>query len=214
MTAFRALSSAGLALLTLASMTACGTQGMPTAASATTKAAKGQLPSIMAAGKERQLGYDFARVEQGKVKQGPKKHLPRQGLLPTTSDNREFCSPVADQGKLGSCTAFAMGKGLREFLAKKNGERVVPLSALFLYYEERVLNWSVGYDSGATIDEGMTVLSETGMAVEETCPYDILKFKEKPSDAAYKSAAEFKIKDATELAGLEDVKTALAKGPA
>jgi C1A family cysteine protease len=105
-----------------------------------------------------------------------------------------------------------MGKGLREYLAKKNGERQVPLSALFLYYEERVMMGTVNQDSGATITDGMDVLSHTGIATEETWSYDITQFKIKPPAAAYSSAGEFKVHDATQLESFDDVKTALAKG--
>ncbi len=41
---------------------------------------------------------------------------PTIAVLPVSVDMRSLCSPVRDQGQLGSCTAFAMGTGLREFL--------------------------------------------------------------------------------------------------
>lgn len=210
MSNFRTSLFGALALMTLATAAGCGTQGLPTTGTAT---ARTSLPTISAAGQTRQLGYDVVRYEKTKVKHERKVKMPRQGLLPRVADNRAFCSPVADQGKIGACTAFAMGKGMREFLQRKNGEaNQAPLSALFLYYNERVLNGTVNQDSGATMDEGMESLTNDGIATEETWAYDITQFKVKPPQAAYASAGQFKIHDSTQLSGLDDVKAVLAKG--
>lgn len=35
-------------------------------------------------------------------------------VLPSAVDLRDKCSPIVDQGQLGSCTANAMASGLRE----------------------------------------------------------------------------------------------------
>jgi C1A family cysteine protease len=56
-----------------------------------------------------------------KSRPDPRDHLystikPAIATLPVSVDLRALCSPVRDQGQLGSCTAFAMGSGLREFL--------------------------------------------------------------------------------------------------
>jgi C1A family cysteine protease len=58
----------------------------------------------------------------------------------------------------------------------------------------------------------MQSLTKDGIATEATLPYDITKFTVKPSAEAYKSAQEFKIHDAKQLASLDDVKAALANG--
>jgi C1A family cysteine protease len=198
-----------MTLLAATTAVGCGTNNLPTSAVATRNALS--AGSITVQGVTRSLGYNFDRSDKLAPK-AHKQHMIRQGLLPKTVDNRNFASAVADQGHLGSCTAFAMGKGLREYLAKKNGERTVSLSALFLYYEERVQMGTVNQDSGATITDGMEVLSHTGIATEESWPYDINQFKVKPPAAAYSSAGEFKLHDATQLESFDDVKTALAKG--
>jgi C1A family cysteine protease len=105
-----------------------------------------------------------------------------------------------------------MGKGMREFIENKAGRAFVPVSAQFLYYEERVLEDSVDYDSGATMADGMQVLTDTGVASEASCPYDIEHFTDKPSAAAYAEAGNLKIHDATNISGLEDIKTAVNNG--
>jgi hypothetical protein len=45
---------------------------------------------------------------------------------------RSKCSPVEDQGQLGSCTANAL-VGALEFLDRKDGAQFVDLNRLFLY---------------------------------------------------------------------------------
>jgi len=58
--------------------------------------------------------------------------------LPPVVDLRALCSPVENQGELGSCTANAL-VGSLEFLEKKAGHQVTDLSRLFVYYNERAL---------------------------------------------------------------------------
>src|SRR5262249_62193646 len=57
--------------------------------------------------------------------------------LPRKIDLRAGCSPVEDQGQLGSCTANAL-VGALEFLELKQTPELVDLSRLFVYYGERV----------------------------------------------------------------------------
>ncbi len=68
---------------------------------------------------------------------------PVRVTLPDTVDLRSQCSPVRDQGQLGSCTGFAIAVGLREFVEIKVGEEFASLSPLFLYYEERKIEHTI-----------------------------------------------------------------------
>jgi C1A family cysteine protease len=171
--------------------------------------------SIFAAGHERKLGYDVDRYQHAQAKHARPRHMqPVQGLVPTRVDLRDQCSPVADQYDLGSCTAFAVGKGLREYLQAKRGEKAVPLSALYLYYETRKLRGTVDIDSGATITDAMTALAKAGVAPAAAWPYEIMKFDQKPAASAYKAAKAYRVNTGVQLAGLEDVKSALARGQA
>jgi hypothetical protein len=58
------------------------------------------------------------------------------GGIPPMIDMRNLCSPVRDQGQQGSCTGFAIGTGLREFLELKshNPNPMVVVSPAFIYY--------------------------------------------------------------------------------
>ena len=189
----------------------CGQAQLPTQMGAERHAAS--VPTIMANGRAYKLGFDDKRYKQidKKIK---KTRMPRQGLLPTRMDNREFCSPVADQGKLGACTAFAVGKGFREFQVNKLGERKAPLSAMFLYYESRARWGTVMSDSGSTISDSMAVLGQKGIAPEQSWPYDVLKFTVEPTKDAYEAAKEYRFAETIRLTSLEDVKVALSKGEA
>ncbi|MDB5096775.1 MAG: cysteine protease [Cyanobacteria bacterium RYN_339] len=203
-----ALVFGAVALVTLAA-TGCGR----TALTAPATSAHNVSPATVAIqGVARKFGFNIKRYETVIAKRAHITHLSRTAPLRGAVDLRSLCTPIADQGQLGSCTAFAMGKGMREMIANKNGEDKTPVSPMFLYYEERVLEDSIDYDSGATMADGMQVLTDTGVAKEASCPYDIAHFTDKPSAAAYAEAGAMKIHDSTNISGLEDTKTAVNNG--
>jgi xylellain. Cysteine peptidase. MEROPS family C01A len=133
-------------------------------------------------------------------------------VLPVELDLRSGCSPVVDQGELGSCTANAMGSGLREYLEIKNQQVFVALSRLYLYYHERLLEGTVNEDSGAKIRDGMKVLKKRGICPEVLHPYDISKFTVAPSQEAEDEAGEYKIDSYQRLNTLNDVKRSIYEG--
>ncbi len=126
-------------------------------------------------------------------------------------DLREFCSPIGNQGSLGSCTAFAMGRGLREFLMIRDKKPLVPLSPLFLYYNERKIDGTINEDAGSTMATGMKALKETGDCPETLWSYNTWKFKKEPPKEAYESGVQYEISDAKNLDGLQAIKDELAK---
>jgi C1A family cysteine protease len=198
-----------LATLNLA-LTGCGkTVGM---APVGTHVASASAPTVMAAGKVRKLGFDLTRYTRLQAPSARLTQLPAtQGMAPSKVDLRADASPIYDQQDLGSCTAFAVGKGMREYLQVRNNEARTPLSALFLYYETRRLRNTTDTDSGATITDAMKAIATQGVAPEATWGYDIAKFAVKPSTAAYAAAKANKLGTGIQLAGLEDVKKALAR---
>ncbi len=124
-------------------------------------------------------------------------------------DLRKFCSPVVDQGDLGACTGFSIGKGLREYLLLRDRKPLVSLSPLFIYYNERKMEKTIKKDDGADIGSGMKVLKDIGAAPEKDWPYDIKKFAIEPPAIAYQDAQEFRVKTIKALKGLRDIKEAL-----
>ena len=137
---------------------------------------------------------------------------PSTSPLPPSVDLRKYCSPVRDQGQLGSCTGFAIAVGLREFLLIKIGAPLVPLAPLFVYYEERFIEHTVSQDAGAQPRDGMKVLTKMGVSPEKDDPYNVAAFTKKPSAKAKKDAANFKIAAYHRLKNLVDVESALAGG--
>jgi len=107
--------------------------------------------------------------------------------LPTKVDLRPKMPKVYDQGELGSCTANAIGAAF-EFSQVKQGETDFMPSRLFIYYNERAMEGTIDTDSGAMIRDGMKSIAKLGVCTEDTWPYDIPKFTQKPTGKAYTEA--------------------------
>lgn len=136
----------------------------------------------------------------------------RPAALPQRVDLRPQCSPVENQGALGSCTANAL-VGALEFLEKKDKVAAfADLSRLFVYYNERVVEHTVGQDSGAMLRDGIKTLAKLGVCAEAHWPYKIAKFKAKPASACYTDAAKHQIKSYQRLEASEDMRACLASG--
>mgnify|MGYP002507676258 CR=1 FL=1 len=131
--------------------------------------------------------------------------------LPSIVDLRLKCSPVEDQGDLGSCTANAAA-GAFEYLEIKNNVPFFDMSRLFLYYNTRVIEKTVNYDSGAENRNTIKALVKYGCCSEKNWAYVEKKYKTKPSDKCYNEAAKRKIESYYRLSSLQNMKTCLAEG--
>jgi len=131
--------------------------------------------------------------------------------LPKSVDLRPGCSPVEDQGGLGSCTAHAIA-GAIEFLEKKDKLPFSPISRLFVYYNERVLEDSVGSDAGASLRDGIKTLVKQGACSERRWPYVISRFAARPGRTCYLEAATHRATSYARLSTLADMKACLAAG--
>ena len=107
-------------------------------------------------------------------------------------DLRSFCSPIEDQGNLGSCTGNAVA-GAIELLNKRN-KKQTDVSRLFIYYYERLLEGTVNYDSGAYIRDGIKACYKYGASLESLWPYNIKKFRSAPNAIAVADGSKRKIK--------------------
>lgn len=133
-------------------------------------------------------------------------------VLPKSVDLRSLCSPVENQGDMGSCTANALVGNL-EFLEKKDKiKKFANLSRLFIYYNERAIEHSVNSDSGAMIRDGIKTLAKQGVCPETIWPYNIAQFKKKPTAACYKEASDHQITTYHRLLTLDEMRTCLADG--
>ena len=137
-------------------------------------------------------------------------YAPKAVLMPKAVDLRANCSPIEDQGQLGSCTGNAVA-AVVEYLDRKAGKNL-DVSRLFIYYEERVLIGTVTEDSGAYIRDGIKVLNKKGAPLESIWPYNTNRFATKPNVLAYTDAAKRKAGTYEKVANFAGVKNALARG--
>ena len=87
-------------------------------------------------------------------------------------DLRNRCpKTVYDQGHLGSCTANAIA-GAIEFDQIKQGQQQATPSRLFIYYNERAMEHSIQFDSGAQLRDGIKSVAKLGACPETIWPYD------------------------------------------
>ena len=131
--------------------------------------------------------------------------------LPSKVDLRNQDSPIENQGHLGSCTANALA-GLLQFLEKLNGKVYQDESRLFIYYNERAMEGTIGFDSGAMIRDGIKGLAKFGVCPESSWPYDIAKFTVKPTVACFKEALKARISSYHRLQTLDEMLNCLADG--
>ena len=113
--------------------------------------------------------------------------------LPSKVDLRKFMTAVENQGELGSCTANATA-GAYEYLINRNqGISDYNVSRLFLYYNARAIDNNTSRDEGTFNSSILQSLNETGVCSEDTWPYVVKKFAQKPSSESYSEAQENRI---------------------
>lgn len=109
--------------------------------------------------------------------------------LPAAVDLRQWCSPIEDQGSIGSCTAHA-GVGIVEYYEKKAFGKYIDASRLFLYKVTRNLSHWTG-DTGAFLRTTMGALVLFGAPPEEYWPYKIADFDKEPTAFCYAFAQNY-----------------------
>jgi C1A family cysteine protease len=131
--------------------------------------------------------------------------------LPRSVDLRQKCSPIENQGQLGSCTANALAGNL-EYLKILEYHKNLDFSRLFIYYNERVISHTTGIDSGASLRDGIKTLVKLGACPEKEWPYDIDRFTVKPTENAYQDALNYQITAYYRIITLNQMKQTLATG--
>lgn len=121
---------------------------------------------------------------------GPIADAAAAASLPSSVDHRAYCSPIEDQGQLGSCTANAC-VGMVEYMERRATGRHVDGSRLYVYKTTRkLLGWTG--DTGAFLRSTMKALVLFGVTPEETWPYDISSFDDEPDPYMYAYGANYK----------------------
>ncbi len=114
---------------------------------------------------------------------------PAKKKLPASVDLRRWCTPIEDQGSLGSCTANA-GAGIVEYFERKAFGKHIDASRLFLYKVTRKLMHAPG-DTGAFLRTTMGALVLFGVPPEEHWPYKISDFDDEPPAFCYAFAQNY-----------------------
>ena len=93
--------------------------------------------------------------------------------LPPRVDLRKDCPPIYNQGKLGSCTAHAIGAAIEFDQMKQQWPEIFIPSRLFIYYNERVMEGTINSDNGAQIRDGIKSVAKQG-----ACPRAIVALQD------------------------------------
>jgi len=105
-------------------------------------------------------------------------------------DLRRWCSPVEDQGDIGSCTAQA-GVALVEYFNRRTVGQDYNGSRLFLYKAtRRLLGWE-DRDSGTYLRSTMKAMCLFGVPPEKYWPYDVSRWNEEPPAFLYALGQNF-----------------------
>ena len=173
-------------------------------------------------GEKRVLNYRFQPKDERDIRiREFTPFLKAAVAIPSSVDLTDECSSVYDQGELGSCTANALA-GCMEFRAMEQNHGALPrnFSRLGLYWDERRAMglFYVRQDSGSYLRTGIKVMARNGVGDEQLWPYDVSKFRNKPSLAYYADASRWQVTEYANLAGatnqetLHNLRESLARG--
>jgi hypothetical protein len=134
--------------------------------------------------------------------------VPNLSSLPPRADLRPNCSPVEDQGRIGSCVACAV-VGAMEYQERRTGRSSVDLSRMFVYFNARRMRGSEHLDTGTTIASGLAAFLAFGAPPESAWPYDPALVTKAPDDHAFLKARAYVPAEYARVSGIDHVKGAL-----
>ena len=137
-----------------------------------------------------------------------------QGPEPRVVDLRPLDMPIADQGEIGACTAFAWA-ALHDFLRRKalSGKGTFKHSSrLFIYNNERIKAGTFNEDGGANMRDGGDVLHDLGVCPESMFPFQVDNLYKHPSDAAYAQALTHRNSTYYALDSIREMRQCLQEG--
>lgn len=128
---------------------------------------------------------------RGRLEERLKANKRALGDAPGQTDLRPWCSPIEDQGTLGSCTAHA-AMGVVEYYQRRAVGRHLDGSRLFVYKTTRNLMGVTG-DTGAWLRNAMGAIATCGVPDERYWPYTDQDpaFDQEPSQFVYAIADGF-----------------------
>jgi C1A family cysteine protease len=133
--------------------------------------------------------------------------------LPPRADLKKHFPTVYNQGQVNSCTANAIAAAM-EFDALRQGvKEVFTPSRLFIYYNEREMEGTVGKDAGGQIRDGIKSISRQGDCPEEHWPYSAEMVTQRPPGKCYSQARSFKALEYQRIGhNLDHMRACLASG--
>jgi len=134
--------------------------------------------------------YHFGNDEVRALFEGTRFENGTLPALPVSVDLRAWCSPIENQGALGSCTANA-GVGLMEYFQRRAFGNYINASRLFLYKVTRNFMQMTG-DTGAYLRSTMGAMVLFGVPPEKFWKYNIAAFDVEPSAFCYNFADNYK----------------------
>lgn len=129
--------------------------------------------------------------------------------LNPTVDLRQWGMLVEDQRYMSSCTGNAIVSGYELMTKRLYPDAAVDLSRLFVYYNARIYEDTVTWDSGASISNGLRGLSVYGVCKESLSPYAYSKLLIEPSQEAYAEALHRKITKYERVVSINDALDAI-----
>ena len=129
---------------------------------------------------------------------------------PRLVDLRGDCSPVEDQGEIGSCVANSV-VGALEYHQIRNGQPLRDLSRLFVYYNARRLGDRLGQE-GTTTQRAMAAIMGWGACPASMWPYQTAMVDVRPTEGCYQAALNLRGVQFAQTHFDEGVREALAAG--
>lgn len=129
--------------------------------------------------------------------------------LPVEFDLSEFLPPVRSQGKMGSCTSWAISYYMKSMQENIEGGELHILSPAYTYNQI-----SQGLCGGTGLASTLDILVEQGVSSWAAFPYSDSDCTTQPDDTIKESAAENKISDYKSLSGenmVAEMKTLLTQ---
>lgn len=123
-----------------------------------------------------------------------------------------LCGPLFNQLSLGSCTGNAWSSMMFFIYRRKDPSWTDPFSRLFLYFGGREELGTIYEDSGAMIRDGAKWMAKYGVCPESMWPYDIKRFRDRPTIDCYKAAGNLRITEYFRITSLDGMIACLAEG--
>lgn len=120
---------------------------------------------------------------------------PARLVIPPKVDLRDKFHEPYDQGELGSCTANAIAAAVQYERSRQSLQPDFIPSRLFIYFNERTIEGTVGSDSGAMIRDGIKSVARFGDCPETEWEYNISQFSVTPPKQCFGDAIKYKALD-------------------